>query len=216
MLSTKLTTMYLMLLLLLNGWLVKSVDYCLQIGNNPPGMPKAIPTRAVIYDGKGSHGSNLRGFALIVSELNMTLDHVDRFHPIGNPDILWSPFVDVAPEISRLSFFGPEFDILPGDPTYSGFHTPRYQGGHAFYDVLAEWNVIAHASLGGWKYPMIPLRFAVDIEHFLSPYGVNAPERYDGIIYFKRRDPAILQQVQDFLKSKQLENSTVLFDYLHR
>lgn len=186
-----------------------SVDYCKDL-ENAPGIPKISPKTSYIV--KSCHRKNMAGWQMMASELNMTVTVNDQI-PNEDVDIVWSPFypVDVKPGVMYI--MGPEFDIFPGDRHYSGWNGPRYTEGHAFYTALSVWNLDVHAGMGGWMYPMVSLKFPVDVKQFKST--VSREERKGGFIYFKRRQPELLEKVQEFIKNQGIEDVT-LFHYVKR
>ena len=201
--------MELLLLLLAILFVADSKDYCKGL-ENVPGIPKLLPK--VSYIVKDCHRKNMAGWRLMAAELNMSVIVSDKIPETG-VDIVWSPFepVDIKPSVMYV--MGPEFDVLPGNPEYSGWDVERYKDGHAFYNAISTWNVDVHAGMGGWKYPMVALKYPADMNLFKSP--VPLANRRGGFIYFKRRKSSLLAQVQNFISKKGMRDVTV-FHYVKR
>lgn len=185
-----------------------SKDFCQGL-ENVPGMPKVHPKSSYII--KSCHRKLMAGWDLMAAELNMSVVISDRVP--DDVDIVWSPFapVDIRPGVFYV--MGPQFDIFPGDRSYSGWSVARYTEGHAFYNALTDWNIQVHAGMGGWKYPMVSLKYPVDVKLFRSPIPMD--QRVGGFIYFKRRKDSLLAQVEAFVKSRGLHNVTI-FHYINR
>ncbi len=195
----------------------KSKDLCIGL-ENVPGIPKLYPEKAVIFRRGKSHAKNIKGFELMAQELNMTVEFSHLSIP-NYADIVWTPSTPIDVNSSQLTISGPEFDVFPSDKRYSGKNCTRYTVGHAFYTSLSDWNLEVHRGMGGWRYPMVAFKFAVDIEKF-NPFvwNVTADEtavkpRLGGFVYFKRRQKSVLEKIKLFLQARGLAEHVEYFIY---
>lgn len=87
----------------------------------------------------------------------------------------------------KFIIFGPHISVFPPESLIGNEEHPN-----SVLNLLADWNVTVWKEFGNMKIPLAILPFGVDTEQFSPPPGGPGKEMF---IYYKQRDPAILQNV---------------------
>ena len=126
--------------------------------------------------------------------------------PDRNYDIIWSPQNWIPPDnYPRSKFiFGPQFWVFP-DPTHAFFTQSKPEHRHrCLYTSLSNWIVPLYqefVDISNSNIPFIPLPFGLDD---IQPKESTSHYDYDCIVYFKHRDPALLDFCKSVVESKGL------------
>jgi hypothetical protein len=146
---------------------------------------------------------NYKNIQLHISENINDLDNID----LSQFDCVYSPHVviDVSKYPNTKFLFGPHFSVFPETHQMNLINSPN-----TTYVQPSEWAAkvwINNPKCNGIKIKTLP--FGLDTDIFKSDIPNN--EREKVFVYFKARDPLLLQIIEFYLKEKKIDY--VVFNY---
>jgi glycosyltransferase involved in cell wall biosynthesis len=165
----------------------------------------------VLFIENGMHVKNLnalRKYDMFVISINHTnLDAINLHHF----DIIYSPScpIDVSKYPNSKFIFGPHFSVFPNKNQIDLISGNK----NVIYIQPSEWAKQAWTNnpiCKNIRFETLP--FGVDTDNFNQIKSIT--ERNNVFIYFKRRQPAELNFVIQFLNSRGI--TAKIFDYVHR
>lgn len=145
-----------------------------------------------MVDAAHLHPKNTRGFELLAEVAHAEVARSSSPHLWKEAwDVVWVPRgfhqSTCFPNAKRI-LYGPQNFVLPEPPWTS----PQPPFERSVYTSLSPWVAELYAEVGTLPMPVLPIPFPVDVAQWTPTYG---PKSLDCFIYYKRRDPALFNQV---------------------
>jgi hypothetical protein len=130
-------------------------------------------------------------------------------------DIIWSPAKWIDPDLHPTSkfIFGPHFWVFPDahDPLFTASKPEHSE--RCFYNCLSEWNKQVHSeAIQAPCIPFVALPFGIE----KSPALPKSEYQYDCIVYYKRRNPKILEFCMNELVKRGFRTRLFHYGSYHR
>jgi len=154
----------------------------------------------------GAHKRNQEFIERACKKFNIEYHFINYLNfPDNNYDIIWCPGVWINPDLypSSKFIYGPHFWVFPESNHPFFTESKPEHANRCVYTTLSNWNFSVYneiTDLSKSNIPFIPLPFGLDIQ----PYIKNEIE-YDCIIYFKNRDPSLLEFAKSELDKKSIK-----------
>lgn len=153
------------------------------------------------------HHKNKEGLIHILNLLNYEYK-IGTIDDIENYDIVYSPSapVDIQKYPHKKFIFGPHFSVFPDHNIKDILNNPNYI--YIFPSIWTKdmWTYLTKNSLR-CKVFSFPVNMSI-----FKPIDTNIKDKV--LIYYKRRNPADLEYLKDFLRTRGVEYT--IFNYLAR
>lgn len=159
------------------------------------------------------HKKNRIGFDLMCKSKNIEYIVSKNYEDYSKPwDLVFIPAEPINPAMfpnAKCIMYGPHnFVFVNGVWKKGTFEFPA----NCFYNLLSKWITEVQQEFGGLSLKVETFPFPVDTDTF-KPLDVKRQPQYDCFVYYKARDPKILEFVVKSLQEKNLRFTVLRYGH---